>query len=119
MTASARDYVPSAFRWPPHPSFTVLDSRGRLLFYEERSPRLDLADMLYLHWDRRSRFVMLSIRSGGRSWKTWTEPRLRHVEDLIRHDLTFDGISVSVERVTTQRWRPCTTEFWWKLWVTC
>ena|SRR6266851_5070716 len=102
------------YRWPPYPTFTFYNGRGKVLF-QESDPALDFSDTLMLNRRRPSRLIYLGIRSRGRSWTTWTEPRLQHVEKLIKYDLNFDGNYVSIFRITKHRWQPCTREFRWKL----
>ena len=100
--------------WPPRPEFAFYNAQGEFLF-SERSPRLDLSDTLMLHWPRHSRKVILGLKSRGMSWTTWTEPRLRHVEKVVKDDLNFDLYSVTISRLTSRRWQPCTREFRWAL----
>jgi hypothetical protein len=105
---------PAEFRWPPKPTLRFYDGRGKV-FLTEANSGLDLFDALMLFWQRKSRTVCFGVQSCGRNWPTWTEPRLKHVERLIKYDLNFDGCDVSISRVTKRRWQPCTREFRWKL----
>ncbi len=103
-----------AYRWPPRPTFNIYSSQEKLLL-STTDPALALADTLMLNWPHKTRSVILGVRSGGKTWPTWTEPRLQHVERLIEYDLTFDGYSVTTQRLSMRRWQPCTREFRWKL----
>jgi hypothetical protein len=109
-----RHIRPAEDRWPPRPEFTIYDGRGKVLL-REFDPSLDLSDTLMLQWPHSSRTVFMGIASHGISWKTWTEPRLQHVERLIKYDINFDGDNVSIIRITRRRWQPCSREFKWKL----
>lgn len=114
MKTQRRQRKPAVFRWPPKPTLTFYNGRGKVLFTETDS-EMDLFDTVMLNWDRPSRVIYLGIRAYGRSWSTWTEPRLQHVEWLIKYDLNFDDCWVSIQRITQRRWQPCTREFRWKL----
>ena len=79
---------------------------------------LDLADMLMLHWPDESRRVTLGLSSHSRErrWQVWSEPNVERLEDLIRHDLGFDGYDVDRTRLSTVgiAW---TDEFKWSLYI--
>lgn len=102
------------YGWPPRATFNFYDSHAEKLF-SVSDPKLDFADTVMLRWPNRSRTIILGITSASASWTTWTESRLRHIEDTIRNDLYFDGYSVTIDRLTLRRWQPCTREFKWQL----
>ena len=114
MTTTRRKRRPAEFRWPPYPVFTFYDGYGKILF-RESDVSLDLSDTLMLHWPKNSRTVYLGLVSNGKSWSTWTEKHITHVESLINYDLRFDGYRVKIQRLTQRRWQSCKKEFLWKL----
>jgi len=94
--------------------------RCKIAFYRTNGSRIgstrerqvDLTDAVVPFTARRTIVLGLSTRS--KLWKNWTESNLKRIEDLIRYDFGFDGLTVRIRRVS-KRSIPCEKEFRWKL----
>lgn len=102
------------FAWPPLCRLNFYDGWNRLQF--TTADRLfDLSDGLMMHWEKKSRTIYLGISTKSKKWAHWTEHNLKEIERRIKYDLSFDGYSVSIKRITAVSETLCSEEFLWKL----
>jgi hypothetical protein len=107
-------------KWPP---FSKLNFyiRPPTLVLSSEDRWLDLTDNL-TNMVESGKPVYFGVTTISHLWETWTEDNLRTIEELIEEDITFDGYSVKIERITDPICRysrnqdiSCNREFLWKL----
>ena len=102
------------FAWPPKCCLNFYNGWHKLLF--SSTDRLfDLSDNLMLTWPYKSRTIYLGLSTKSAQWSVWNEKNLSAIEWRIRHDLWFDGDSVTIKRITSGLKVQCKEEYLWRL----
>ncbi|MGV8891637.1 MAG: hypothetical protein ACOH2K_01525 [Burkholderiaceae bacterium] len=97
---------------PEFSQLTVYRDLPRVMF--STTDRMeDLADRLGHHVDENGLTVYLGLSTLSHKWPTWTNDRLKSIEQQIRYDLGFDGYKVKIERHTRTIMNPKAIEKHW------
>lgn len=98
--------------WPAWPRLRLLTGRGHEILVS-KNRYLDLADTMMGFRDGQRTFLF-GVRTLSRKWDRWTDQAMSNIEWRIKYDLSFDGYSANVTRVSGGG-LDCTREAVWKV----
>jgi hypothetical protein len=101
------------YTWPQGALLSITDEEGNLMC-KSRDQSFDLSDNVMHFFDGSPLTVLLSLSNGDKEY--WTDGYLKEIENLISYDLSFDGYSVVIKRLSEVS-LSCDSAFYWKLLV--